>query len=338
MWLTSSSIGRKLIMAVTGACLVLFVTFHVLMNAVAILWPGAYNQICAFLGANWYALIASAGLGALFVLHIIYALWLTLQNRKARGNNRYAVTSTPKSVEWSSKNMLVLGIVVLAFLAVHMIQFWYKMQWQEIWGHWYSIDGVTVPAAAGTLFIHLAFQSWWTPVVYIIGFIALWFHMNHGFWSMFQSTGWNNTCWLPRLKKIASAWTTIVIGLFIVQALWFTYEAKSGTYLNDIKLNDQYLEMYNKEFQKEAMEIQQNAPNQFDPKAQAEIEAAQLKTLRSIKAFAPKAFLKLGIPAEYLEEAEKDNTAAEETAVEPEVSDESDSVTIEVNQEEPANN
>lgn len=337
MWLTNSSIGRKLIMAVTGACLVLFVTFHVLMNAVAILWPGAYNQICAFLGANWYALIASAGLGFLFVLHIVYALWLTLQNRKARGDNRYAVTSTPKSVEWSSKNMLVLGIVVLAFLAVHMIQFWYKMQWQEIWGHWYSVDGATVPAAAGTLFIHLAFQSWWTPVVYIIGFIALWFHMNHGFWSMFQSTGWNNNVWLPRLKKIASAWTTIVIGLFVVQALWFTYEAKNGTYLNDSDLNDQYMEMYNKEFQKEAMEIQKEAQSQFDPAAQKKIEAAQRKTLRSIKTFAPKAFLKLGIPAEYLEEIEEETVVAEDPAVD-ETEAVTDSAATEVNQEEPANN
>ncbi|MBQ9073189.1 MAG: succinate dehydrogenase/fumarate reductase cytochrome b subunit, partial [Muribaculaceae bacterium] len=91
MWLTSSSIGRKLIMSITGACLVLFVTFHVLMNSVAILWPTAYNAVCAFLGANWYALIACAGLALLFVVHILYALVLTMQNRNARGNNRYAV-------------------------------------------------------------------------------------------------------------------------------------------------------------------------------------------------------------------------------------------------------
>ena len=84
MWLTSSSIGRKFVMALTGACLVLFVTFHVLMNSVAIVWPTAYNAICAFLGANWYALVASMGLGLLFIIHIIYALWLTVQNRRAR--------------------------------------------------------------------------------------------------------------------------------------------------------------------------------------------------------------------------------------------------------------
>ena len=95
MWLTSSSIGRKLVMAVTGACLVLFVTFHCLMNAVAIACPAAYNVICEFLGANWYALAASAGLALLFVIHIFYAVWLTLQNRKARGADRYAVSVKP---------------------------------------------------------------------------------------------------------------------------------------------------------------------------------------------------------------------------------------------------
>ncbi len=78
MWLTSSSIGRKFMMAITGACLVLFVTFHVLMNSVALFWPAAYNMVCEFLGANWYALAASAGLAFLFILHIVYALWLTV--------------------------------------------------------------------------------------------------------------------------------------------------------------------------------------------------------------------------------------------------------------------
>ncbi len=177
MWLTNSSIGRKLVMSITGACLILFVTFHVLMNAVAIFWPVAYNEICNFLGANWYALIASAGLAALFIIHIIYAVWLTLQNRRARGNDRYNVVSKPPQVEWASQNMLVLGIVILAFLVVHMIQFWAKMQLAEIMG----CHG-EIPAQAGTLFIEAAFSCWVTPVVYIIGFIALWFHMTHGFY------------------------------------------------------------------------------------------------------------------------------------------------------------
>ncbi|MDE6207764.1 MAG: hypothetical protein K2M55_08150 [Muribaculaceae bacterium] len=248
MWLTSSSIGRKFVMALTGICLVLFVTFHVLMNSVALIWPAAYNQVCEFLGANWYALIASAGLGLLFIIHIVYALVLTVQNRRARGNDRYAIAGAAPGVEWSSKNMLVLGIVVLAFLVVHLIQFWAKMQLQELLHHDLDVlpqlNGVPAAPAMGTLFIQLAFQSWWTPVVYIIGFIALWFHMNHGFWSMLHTIGWDNNTWLPRLKCIACWWTSIVIALFIAQAIVFTVQAHRDYYLNSEALQEQYAEVW----------------------------------------------------------------------------------------------
>lgn len=262
-------------MAITGACLVLFVTFHVLMNAVAIVWPTAYNQVCEFLGANWYALIASAGLALLFVIHIIYALWLTVQNRNARGNDRYAVTSRPKGVEWSSKNMLVLGIVVIAFLVVHLVQFWYKMQWQEICGQWYTCGEATFPAAAGTLFLQLAFEQWWTPVVYIIGFIALWFHMNHGFWSMFQTAGWNNTIWLSRLKKTAQVWTSVVVLLFVVQAVTFYFQASRGFYYTDTELQAQYMESFRNEIQEEMMGLQA----EFE-EAQANSDYAKLQAIQ----------------------------------------------------------
>ncbi len=235
MRLTSSSIGRKLVMAITGICLVLFVTFHCLMNAIAIVYPSAYNVVCEFLGANWYALIASAGLAVLFIVHIFYAVWLTLQNRKARGNDRYDISKKPATVEWSSQNMLVLGIVILAFLVVHMIQFWAKMQLQEIRG----VEGA-IPPSMGTLFIQEAFSVAWTPIVYIIGFIALWFHMNHGFWSMFQSIGWNNNTWLPRLKTVACWWTSIVVILFVAQAIVFTVNSHNNFYKNDANLREQY--------------------------------------------------------------------------------------------------
>lgn len=213
-------------MAVTGACLVLFVTFHAVMNSVAIFWPAAYNVVCEFLGANWYALVASAGLAALLIIHIIYAVWLTLQNRRARGNDRYAVISRPKQVEWASQNMLVLGIVILAFIAVHMIQFWARMQMQEIFHSTYE----GIDPAQGTMFLGLAFRQPWTLIVYGVGFIALWFHLTHGFWSMFQSAGWNNDTWLPRLKCIGNWWTTIVVALFLAEGIVFTVQAHRGLY------------------------------------------------------------------------------------------------------------
>ena len=113
MWLSNSSVGRKVVMSVTGIALVLFLTFHMAMNLVAIISADGYNMICEFLGANWYALVATAALAALFIIHIIYAFWLTMQNRTARGSERYAVVDKPKTVEWASQNMLVLGLSLI---------------------------------------------------------------------------------------------------------------------------------------------------------------------------------------------------------------------------------
>ncbi len=229
-------------MALTGAFLVLFVTFHALMNGVALFWPAAYNVVCEFLGANWYALAGTLVLAAGVVLHIVFATWLTLQNRKARGVERYAVTSRPKQVEWSSKNMLVLGVVVLAFMVVHFIQFWAKMQLAEIceFDVVDTVSGESVPAAAGTWFLEIAFRQWWTLPVYLIGFIALWFHMTHGFWSMMQTVGWDNDTWMRRLKCIGNAWATIVIGLFVAEAIVFTVQANRNTYTTCPRLLNQY--------------------------------------------------------------------------------------------------
>lgn len=249
MWLTSSSVGRKLIMSVTGAFLVLFLTFHALMNGVAIFWPTAYNVVCEFLGANWYALVGTLVLAAGFVLHIVYALWLTIQNRRARGSERYAVTSRPPQVEWSSKNMLVLGIVVVAFLVLHLVQFWSKMQLAEICPAaactTISINGVETAAnpAAGTQFLQLAFSCWLTLACYVIGLVALWFHLTHGFWSMFQTCGWNGKIWLPRLKAIGNWWVTLVVGLFLAEAVVFTVQANRDYYTTDEALLEQYAEM-----------------------------------------------------------------------------------------------
>jgi len=211
-------------MSVTGLFLLLFVTFHVLMNAVALISPRGYNLVCEFLGANWYALIATVILAAGFVFHIIYAFWLTLQNRKARGNDRYAVTTRPKSVEWASQNMLVLGIVVVAFLIVHLVQFWAKMQLVEVM-HQVGCEteaAAVVYAADGMHHIANAFGQIWTLPVYVIGLIALWFHMTHGFWSAFQSIGVSNNKWIPRFKTLGNWWSTIVVALFIIQAIVFT--------------------------------------------------------------------------------------------------------------------
>lgn len=132
MWLIKSSIGRKVVMSVTGIALVLFLTFHACMNVAAFFSGEAYNTICELLGANWYAVAATVALTALVAIHFVYAFILTMQNRSARGNNRYAVTDRPKKVEWASQNMLVLGLIVILGLLLHLFNFWYNMMFAEL--------------------------------------------------------------------------------------------------------------------------------------------------------------------------------------------------------------
>ncbi len=217
MWLIDSSVGRKFIMSISGVFLILFLMFHSLMNIVVIISPEGYNQICAFLGANWYAVVGSLVLALGFVIHILYALYLTLLNLRARGHEKYAVKDTPKGVEWSSQNMFVLGLIILGFLVLHLYNFWYKMQFAELTGiHTGSFD-----PANGAAYVSSLFSHWVYCVLYIVWLAALWFHLTHGMWSAMQTLGLNNRKWLPRLKTIANVLSTIIVLVFMSVPLYY---------------------------------------------------------------------------------------------------------------------
>lgn len=223
MWLCNSSIGRKVVMSVTGVALILFLTFHMSMNIAALFSGEAYNMICEFLGANWYALVATLGLAALAVIHIIYAFWLTMQNRKARGNERYAVTTPPAGVEWSSQNMLVLGIIIILGLLLHLFNFWYNMMFAEL-------TGITVAhdPADGYAYIVDTFACPVYVVLYIVWVVALWFHLTHGFWSAMQTFGWSGKTWFCRWKVIGIVYSTLLCLGFLVVVLWFAAKGLCG--------------------------------------------------------------------------------------------------------------
>ncbi len=218
MWLINSSIGRKVVMSVTGVALILFLTFHMSMNVAALFSGEAYNMICEFLGANWYAVVATMGLAALAVIHIVYAFWLTMQNRAARGSERYAVSSRPAKVEWASQNMLVLGIIVLLGLLLHFWNFWYNMMFAEL-------TGISVPndPADGFQYIQDTFANPVYVVLYIVWLVALWFHLSHGFWSAMQTFGWNGKVWFNRWKVIGVAYSTLLMLGFLVVVLAFAF-------------------------------------------------------------------------------------------------------------------
>ena len=223
MWLCNSSIGRKVVMSVTGVALILFLTFHMSMNIAALFSGDAYNMICEFLGANWYALVATLGLAALAVIHILYAFWLTMQNRKARGTERYAVTTRPAGVEWSSQNMLVLGIIIILGLLLHLFNFWYNMMFAELTG-----IAVAHDPADGYAYIVDTFSCPVYVVLYIVWLVALWFHLTHGFWSAMQTFGWNGKVWFCRWKVIGIAYSTLLCLGFLVVVLWFAAKGLCG--------------------------------------------------------------------------------------------------------------
>lgn len=220
-FLTNSSLGKKLVMSITGCALVLFIIFHMSMNLVALFSADAYNMICKFLGANWYALVATVGLAALVVLHIVYALILTHENFRARGSQRYAVTVNEHGVQWSSKNMLVLGFVVLGGLLIHLIHFWSKMQLVELMEKMGMHVTHTFDPTNGAALIQHTFEQWYNVLIYLVWFVALWFHLTHGVWSMFQTAGFANDTWYPRLKCLANIVATLIFLGFAVVVVFF---------------------------------------------------------------------------------------------------------------------
>ena len=223
MWLLNSSIGEKLIMSISGLFLVLFLLFHLSMNVTAVFSGEAYNMVCSLLGSNWYAVAATLVLAAGVVIHFVYAIILTLQNRKARGNDRYAINARPKGVEWASQNMFVLGLIVILFMLLHFSQFWYKMMFAELIGHHeVALGSAMVSPQDGAAFINYYFQgNAVITVLYLIWYVALWFHLTHGFWSAIQTIGWNNTIWMNRWECISKIVATVICGLFAIITIIF---------------------------------------------------------------------------------------------------------------------
>ena len=221
-FLTNSSVGKKVVMSVTGCFLVLFILFHMSMNITMLFDWASYNAICRFLGANWYALAATVILAAGVAVHFLYAFILTIDNYRARGKQRYQVTVKEKGVAWSSKNMLVLGVIVILGLGLHLVHFWSKMQLVELMGgHASIVDGVAgVQATNGAAIMMITFSKWYNVVLYIVWFAALWFHLTHGVWSMFQSVGFANDTWYPRLKCLANIVSTLIFIGFAVVAVY----------------------------------------------------------------------------------------------------------------------
>ncbi len=222
MWLKDSSIGRKLVMSITGLALVFFLLFHGCMNVALVFSEEAYNWICSILGANWYAIVGTLGLAFLVLVHFCYAFYLTILNLRARGNDRYAVTARQEGVDWESKNMLILGICVIGFLVLHLANFWFKMQFAELTG--IETSAFDPQDGAGLVKYMFAGNGVWSIVLcvlYLIWLAALWLHLNHGIWSALHTLGWSNLIWLKRIKVIGTILASLVVAPFAVVVFYY---------------------------------------------------------------------------------------------------------------------
>lgn len=215
-YLLKSSIGKKLIMSISGTVLILFLIFHATMNVVVLISEEAYNDICGLLGANWYAVAGTVAIAGIIAIHFIYAFYLTAQNRKARGSS-YAVNERPKGVSFVSQNMLVLGIIICGFMLLHFAQYWYKMMFFELThehGALVELGGKMVSPQDGAAFVKYYFSHLWVVVAYLVWYVALWFHLSHGIWSAFQSMGLNGRTWYPRIKGAGTIFATLLMLAF----------------------------------------------------------------------------------------------------------------------------
>ncbi|MBB5022747.1 succinate dehydrogenase cytochrome b subunit [Desulfurispira natronophila] len=208
MQFTQSTVGRKMIMAVTGLCLVLFLIIHSVGNLGVFSGPDGINAYADFLhnlGAGvWIFRIA---LAAIFVIHIAYGIQLTMENMAARPDG-YTYKQDSRAT-FASKTMIYTGFIIFAFLVYHLLHFTIRVTNPEIYG----LD------AAGrfdvfTMMVE-GFSSVVVSLVYLIAMIALILHLSHGVASIFQTVGLNNVKSLPIIEKVGKAVAILLFLAFI---------------------------------------------------------------------------------------------------------------------------
>lgn len=215
--LLSSTLGRKLLMALTGLFLILFLVVHLIGNLQLLKEDGgqAFNIYAQFMTSNPVIKTVSYGNYAFILLHIGLAIGLSRKNRAARGPEGYAVSSG-KSSHWTSRNMGILGTFILIFLVIHLKGFWYEMHWGGIATANYEGKEVKDLYAV----VKEAYSQIWYVIIYVVSMVMLAFHLWHGFASAFQSLGLNHLKYNPVINFVGKAFAIIVPALFALIPIW----------------------------------------------------------------------------------------------------------------------
>ena len=209
----SSSIGRKILMALSGVFLIIFLLQHCVINMFSVISSDLFNEASHFMGTNplvQFVLQPVLLFGVVF--HLVMGFYLDIKNRSAR-RTKYAMDSPSENSSWVSRNMIITGTTILLFLALHFYDFWIpEIKDKFIDGKW---DDTT------KYFKHLKekFVDGWRVVLYCVSFVFLSLHLLHGFQSSFQSAGLNNK-YSPIIKKIGTIYAILIPSAFIFIALF----------------------------------------------------------------------------------------------------------------------
>jgi len=204
-WLTSfltSSAGRKVIMSLTGLFLCSFLIAHMAGNFALFADDGgqSFNEYAKFMTTFPLIKVLSIGTSIVIILHVVQGILLTLKNRSSRPD-KYVSKASGKGSSWASRNMAILGIIILVFLIVHLKSFWFQMKFGYMptanYGAGEIKDLYTIVVTAFKNPLYVGF--------YLISLAALAFHLIHGFQSAFQSLGIRHTKYTPIIKFVGYA-------------------------------------------------------------------------------------------------------------------------------------
>ena len=217
----SSSIGQKIIMSLTGLFLILFLIVHLIGNFQLLYDDGgeSFNKYAYFMTNNPLIKVIAYGLYFFILLHTIQGIVLARKNNQAK-SKKYAVT-TIANASWVSKNMIYLGLLIFAFLCIHMGDFWWKMKFNQY--NMVSYEGIDYQVQDMFTRVDAAFNELWIVIVYVIGVIALGLHLEHGFQSAFQSLGINHKKYTPIIKFIGKVYSIVVPLGFIIIPVWMYF-------------------------------------------------------------------------------------------------------------------
>ncbi|HKK89070.1 MAG TPA: succinate dehydrogenase cytochrome b subunit [Saprospiraceae bacterium] len=219
-----SSIGQKLIMSLTGLFLILFLIVHLGGNLQLLKDDGgeAFNIYAYYMTHNPLIKTVSYGLYFFIVLHAIQGIVLWRYNVQARGKQKYAVKSG-STTSWASRNMGMLGSLILIFIFIHMGDFWFAMKTDQL--PMVSYESMDVKVADLYYKVNLSFQQLWIVIFYVIAMIGLAYHLSHGFESAFQSLGINHNKYTPIIKGVGKIYSIVVpLGFAIIPLYYYLFK------------------------------------------------------------------------------------------------------------------